>query len=134
MAVLKRDGILDADDLKKELVSVPECGGEVWIKSLNGTERDRFEASMIEVNKKGQSKQNLENLRARMLILVLIDPDDNDLPLFTIKDVVALGKKSAAALDRVFSAAQALNGFSQKDVEDLAEGFDDAPSEDSTSG
>ena len=40
--------------------------------------------------------------------------------MFTEKDVVKLGKKSSAALDRIFSAAQKLNRISDDDVEDLA--------------
>ena len=38
------------------------------------------------------------------------------------------------ALDRVFDVARRLSGLSDDDVEELAEGFGNAPSEDSTSG
>lgn len=131
--VLKRDQILAADDLKTELVNVPEWGGEVCIKSLTGKERDKFEASMMKIGKNGKPEQNMENLRARLVVLTCIDPDDSNLPLFTDKDIEALGAKSAHALDRVFSAAQKLNGFTQEDVEALAEGFGNGQSEDSTS-
>lgn len=134
---LKRNQILDADDLKTEMVKVPEWAtgdeDEVCIKMLTGTERDKFEASTIRMNKAGRPEQNLDNLRARLIMLCAIDPDDNNLPLFTKDDLRALGNKSAVALDRVFSAAQRLNGFTQADVEELAEGFDSAPSESSTS-
>jgi hypothetical protein len=134
---LKREQILNADDLKVEYVKVPEWaqGGEdeVCIKMLTGTERDKFEASMVRVNKAGKPEQNLENLRARLIVLCAIDPDDNNLPLFTDDDIRSLGKKSAIALDRVFTAAQKLNGFTEEDIEELAEGFSSAPSESSTS-
>lgn len=134
---LKRDHIMNADDLKVEFVKVPEWAtgdeDEVAIRSLTGTERDKFEASTVEMSKNGQPRQNLENLRARLIVLVAIDPDDNNLPLFTKNDVVELGKKSAVALDRVFTAAQKLNGFTQEDIEVLAEGFGSGPSESSTS-
>jgi hypothetical protein len=131
--VLKRDAILSANDLKIETVSVPEWGGDVAIRTLTGTERDKFEASMVRVTKSGKAEQNMENVRARLVVLCAIDPDDNNLPIFTEKDIPLLGAKSAAALDRVFSAAQRLNGFSDSDVEALAEGFDSGPSESSTS-
>ena len=37
--------------------------------------------------------------------------DESGDRIFTDKDITALGKKSAAALDKVFSAARELNGF-----------------------
>lgn len=134
---LKRNQILDAKDLTREFVKVPEWAtdGEdsVCIKMLTGTQRDEFEASMVEVTKSGRPRQNLANVRARLVMLCAIDPDDNDLPLFTKEDLRELGNKSAVALDRVFSAAQRLNGFTESDIEELAEGFSSAPSESSTS-
>jgi len=36
MAILSRDAILGSDDLKKEVVSVPEWGGEVVIATMTG--------------------------------------------------------------------------------------------------
>ena len=44
--MLNREAILSSVDLPKELVSVPEWGGDLYVRTLNGTERDAFEASM----------------------------------------------------------------------------------------
>lgn len=126
-----RDQILNADDLKTETVKA--WGLDLTIRTLSGTERDAFEESMVEVNKKGEAKQNIKNIRARLVALTVIDPNDNNLPVFTDADIPALGQKSALELDKVFSAAQKLNGFTKADVEELAKGFDSAPSESSTS-
>jgi hypothetical protein len=41
---LTRDSILNAKDLKKELVKVPEWGGEVYVRCMTGSERDAFES------------------------------------------------------------------------------------------
>jgi len=46
--------------------------------------------------------------------------DEEGTRLFAAKDMDELGKKSAAALDRIFTVAQRLNGLSGEDVEDLA--------------
>lgn len=132
MASLKRNQILEADDIKVELVPVPEWGGDVYVKGLNGTERDKFEASTVTVTRGGRQKQNLENLRARLIVLTVIDPDDNGLPLFTEADVAKLGKKSAVALDRVFTVARKVSGLNQEDIEELVEDFDGDQSESST--
>lgn len=128
-----RDRIMSKDDLKTATVYVPEWEETLTIKSLTGKERDAFESSMVEFGKNGSTKQNLKNVRARLVALTVIDPDDKNFRVFSDKDIEALGNKSAAALDRVFSASQKLNGFTKEDVEELAKGFDDDPSESSTS-
>ena len=112
--ILSKDQILLAEDFKTETVDVPEWGGEVIVKTMSGFSRDQFEGSIVGKN----GGTNLANIRAKMVAAVLVD-ESGEL-LFNEKDVVALGKKSAKALDRVFSVAQRLNGFSEADVEELA--------------
>ena len=112
--MLTRDSILQADDLPKESVDVPEWAGQIWVRTLSGTERDSFEQSMV--NKK--NKPNMDNVRARFAVLTICDESGER--LFQAADAEALGKKSAAALDRVFAVAQRLNGFSDQDQKDLA--------------
>jgi len=126
MKNLTREEILEADDIKTEKVEVPEWGGDVFIRTMSGAERDDFEASLI----KGK-KTNLSNIRAKLCALVIID--DKDKRLFAEKDVFVLGRKSAKALDRVFVAAQKLNGISSEDVEDMVKNSGIGQNEDSTS-
>lgn len=131
MAFLSKDDILNADDRKTVTVSVPEWGGEVLVRSLSGRERDEFEASTVRI-RGGKREDNMENLRARLVSLCMVD--DNGRRLFTSKhEIAALGTKSVAALQRVFNKCQELNGMSDEDVEELTEGFEQAPDEDSTS-
>jgi hypothetical protein len=114
---LNRDAILSADDLKRETVSVPEWGGTVCVRTMTGAERDQFEAEMLRT--RGTSAENkLANIRARLCVLTICD--DNGARLFNDGDVVALGAKSAAALDRCFTVAQRLSKYSAGDVDDLA--------------
>jgi len=112
--MLNREAILKTDDLPRELVQVPEWGGDVYVSTLNGTQRDAFEQSM----QGKKNKLNLDNVRARFAVLTLVD--DKGVRLFSDADAKVLGEKSAAALDRVFAVAQRLNGFSSQDAEDLA--------------
>lgn len=127
---LSRDDILKAQDLVTEDVDVPEWGGAVRVKALSGAERDRFEASIIGENTKSK-RRNLANLRARLVALAVVDEEGEN--IFRFSDVEALGKKSAAALDRIFDAAMRLSGMRDEDVEELAENFIDGQSEDFTS-
>lgn len=114
MAALSRDAILAAHDLRMEEVAVPEWSGSVWIRSLSGIERDDFEADYL--RRKGYGEE-LQNFRARLVMLCACDESGNR--LFTADDLEPLGKKSAAALDRLFAAAQQLNGIGGRDMEEL---------------
>lgn len=120
MALLTKDEILAADDLPTEDVEVPEWGGTVRVRTLTGAERDRFEESITQV-KGGSVKTNYANLRARLVALCAVDEQGRR--LFSDADAAALGRKSAAALDRVFIAARRLNGMSDADIEEMTSGF-----------
>lgn len=111
---LSKQQILDADDTKTEEVEVPEWGGSVTIQTMTGYARDAFESSIT--GKSGAV--NTTNIRAKLAAACLVD-EAGEL-MFTEKDVAKLGKKSAAALERVFAAAQKLNRISDGDVEELA--------------
>ena len=66
--LLTKDEILRADDLRLERVEVPEWGGEVVLRTMTGTERDAFEAELVEGREQGGGgvgRINYRNLRAR---------------------------------------------------------------------
>lgn len=130
MALLGKNEILTADDLKTQDVSVPEWGGEVRIKTLTGAERDQYEADSVRTNK-GKREVNMSNMRARLIAMCAVDEQGQ--LLFTRADVMKLGQKSAAALERVFDAAATMNGMSDEDVNELAGNFDGGQNESSTS-
>ena len=130
MSVLKRDDILQAEDIKTELVPVPEWGGDVYVKGMNGAERDKFEGSLVIL--RGKDKQmNMTNIRAKLASMTICD--DKGKRLFNENDVQALSQKSAAALQRVFVVAQKLSGISDDDIEELAEELKTDPFEGSHS-
>jgi len=114
MTMLTREQILDADDKKTKTVSVPEWGGDVMVSTMTGFARDRFESAVV--GAKGGI--NTVNIRAKLVAATVVS-DTGEL-IFSEKDITKLGQKSAAGLDRVFTAAQELNKFSDDDVEDLA--------------
>lgn len=135
--LLSRDAILQAQDLPHEDVEVPEWGGAVRVRALTGAERDAFEQSIVEqrtAGKPGASvKMNMRNIRAKLVALTVVDGEGNR--LFTDRDADLLGKKSAAALDRVFAVAQKLSGISPEDVDELAKNSETSDqNEDSISG
>lgn len=120
---LDKSLILAADDVKLEKISVPEWGGDVYLKVLSGTERDQFEESY--------SEQKLKNFRVRFLLMTLCD--ENAARLFGDGDAALLGKKSAIVIGRLFEKGWALNAFREADVDALGEDSVAAPNGGSTS-
>jgi len=127
---LNKAEILAKDDLKTEDVFVPEWDAWVKVRSLNASERDHFEASTVQRNGK-RVTTNLENIRARLCLLCMVDEEGNR--LFDEGDTFPLGGKSASALDRIFTVAQKLNGLRDEDVDELAKNSSAGQSEDSVS-
>jgi hypothetical protein len=113
---LSRDAILNAVDIKTKTVAVPEWGGDVIVGTMSGTARDEWEQSLIQ-RKGNKTEPNLQNIRARLVMATAIDEEGKR--LFSESDIVALGKKSSAALERVCKVAQALNGIGEAELEDL---------------
>ena len=97
---LNRDQIVAIQDIKTELVDVPEWGGTVALRELTGAERDALEAQMVKVIN-GRREADLDNLRAKLVAACLVDGETGD-RLFDEKTVSQLGNKSAIALDRLF--------------------------------
>ena len=111
---LSRDQILAAQDIERELVSVPEWGGEVWVYGLTGAELDQFQLEITRM--KGQKAEvDLANVRSKLAALAM--RDDGGKRLFSDADVDVLSQKSARPLARVFDAAQRLSGLTADEVE-----------------
>lgn len=131
--VLSRDEILNMSDQVIEEVYVAAWNGSVYVKSLTGAERDRFEKDIIEWKGKGRNTkaEMKDNIRAKLVALTVVDPETKK-PIFSPGDVHALGNKNASALDAVFSKAQDLSKLSDDDIEELAAGESEAGEQDST--
>lgn len=128
--LLTREQILAADDLSIEDVPVPEWGGIVRVRGLTGAERDGLEAETVSLQGR-TPHMKMENFRARLVARSMVD--DAGKRLFTLRDVEALGQKSAVALQRVFEVAQRLSGLSAGDVEELVKNYVSDQDEDSSS-
>jgi len=121
---LSKAAILAAKDTKlSDPVKVPEWGGEVYIKTLCGTERDLFEEAYAE--------NKMKQFRSRFLVLTL--SDDKGSRLFDDNDIEELGKKSSVVINRLFEVAWKHNALSNEAVDDLGEGSPDGQSDGSTS-
>lgn len=119
--LLTKEQILAADDLPTKEVPVPEWGGSVFVRTMTGIERDAMEAEAIVM--RGESvEMNRENTRGRLLARAICDAGGNR--LFTDADAPALGKKSGAALSRLYDVASKLNRLTAADVDELSKNSD----------
>ena len=122
---LSRDDILNANDIQIEELPVPEWGGVICVKTLSADERDKLEASILEMSPNGQPrKMKLDHLRSYIAVLGICNSEG--VPVFDLKDVLALGKKSAAALDRVVLRIQQMSAMSPADIESLVSNLKNA--------
>lgn len=112
--------ILDAKDEVIEKVPVPEWGGDVFVRSVSGTQRDAFDQSQYEDAVDG--KVSMKNFRAKVVALGLCD--EEGVPLAGQDKVMALGAKSCVALSRVFDVSKRLNGIGDDEVGDLEKNSD----------
>jgi len=104
-----REEILDAEDRKIIRLEVPEWGRAVWVRTMDGTERDRFEERQI--------NEKWKDLRARLAVATVCD--ESGQLLFAPGDVERVGKKNSHALDRIFALSSKLNHLTAEDIEDL---------------
>ena len=120
---LSKSAILSAGDVKLDKVNVPEWGGDVFVKTITGLDRDRFED--------GYSEQKMKNFRSRFLVLTLCDEKGER--LFTDSEVDELGKKSSLVINRLFEKSWSLNAFTNEAIDDLGNDSTVGPSDASTS-
>jgi hypothetical protein len=112
--MLTAESILQADDCSDiEKVEVPEWGGFLFVKVMNGAERDFYELTAS----KSIQDPGSGSIRA-VLCAATICNDQGD-RMFTNKQVGELSKKSGHALDRVFTVAQRVNKITDDEIEDL---------------
>ena len=113
---LSKDDILGADDLPTKTVHVPQWGGDVRIKTLNGSEREELERLINEFKTRGK----LPGGKAvRAVAVAMSAVDDDSVRLFSNAEIPELAKKSGAALDLLLDEILALNGMTKEAAAEL---------------
>lgn len=127
-ALLTRNAILAAEDIRYEYVDVPEWGGRVRVRSLTGTERDAYDAESWAAQNasKGDASAMLQNFRVRRVARAIVD--EAGVRVFADTDIVVLGRKNAQALDRIDDVVARLSGMDTEAVKAALEALKDGPS------
>jgi len=114
MSGLTKEQIIKVPDLKSQVVSVPEWGGEVTLQELDGRKRDEFEAYLITDPGSKDSKINLQGARAKLLSLSIVDEKKQQ--MFLPEEI---SSKSGVVLNRLFEIAQKLSGLSDEEADKI---------------
>lgn len=120
--ILSRDEIRAAEDRPREVVNVPQWGGDVIVTGMSVAEQDKwFEALAQPAAGKGKGKGkpkpdeleiSQENFRARLVVRCCVD--EQGVRIFQDDDAEWLAEKSARALNAVWVVAAKLNGLDKE--------------------
>lgn len=105
---LSRESILNVDDLRREEMEIPEWKGVITVRSLRGSERDRWARDVLD--ERGKPKENLN----AMLIYYGCEE-----PKFEKEDIEILQQKSVAVTERIVRKIMELSGISLESVDEI---------------
>lgn len=114
MKILTAEDILGANDIAIETVEVPEWGGAVRVKGMDGAAGGVFQAGLMVGD--GASRRVDTNYEVHLCCACICD--ESGRLLFSREQVAALAAKSYAALHRVAEVAGRLSGLSTQAADD----------------
>ena len=123
-----------AGDLPTEKVDIPGWGTAI-VRGLSAAERDAYEADVVIMRRTRSGRmeegRDYHNIRAKLVVRCLVDPDGN--LLYKPNEYDVLGTLPAAVVDPLWEAATRLSGMTDEDVQELVEDFGETPTSSSGS-
>lgn len=113
-----RDKILQAQDLRSELLDVPHWGVKVEIRTLTAKERSSLIGKAMN-RQTGDIDYGI--LYPLLVVACTYDPETGE-KVFTEADTDALGGKSGAAMEHIAQKAADLSGLTEEASNALGEG------------
>lgn len=106
-------------DLKREMVSVPEWGGHVWVRELTGAERNEFELAASRSKESGVGVLDCGETGYLAKFCACCIVDERGDRLFTADDVTDVSSLGAGALNRCFEMCLKLSGLTGDDLDTI---------------
>lgn len=119
MVHLTREQIIQAPDLKTVEVEVPEWGGSVLMREMNGEERIQFEDAYKRLMADSERSDSDKAIQTMALLVSTMIVDDAGEHVFAPDDAALLAKKSSGVLVRLTAAAKKLSSISEADLDEL---------------
>jgi hypothetical protein len=101
-----------------ETLYIPELKKHICIKGLTGTQRDRWEESLV----KGRGKKRRvdgSNIRARLAVQCIVHSETDRTRVYSDEDAAMLGHMPSNVLQVIYEACQRLSGTSDEDIDEL---------------
>ena len=117
MTLLNREKLLTKERLDVTKVDLGRSEF-VYVRQMNGRERDTFEQSIISFGKDGEVERKTQDFRAKLAVCTICDKEGE--LLLEPGDVESLSMSmSAARLEKIVEVAQKINKISAEDKEEL---------------
>jgi hypothetical protein len=126
--MLTIEQILAAKDCPTEKVSVPEWGGDVYVRRLSANDAIDHVVGLRAITGGTDAEVAKARLAASLAAFLC---DESGKPLCTLEQARALADKSAQPVNRVVTAGHRLNATDDAEVQQIAK--NSAPSLDATS-
>ena len=121
---------LDRAEVETKEIHVPELGGKLLVREMPGNLRNRMEATYATIRNGGDSKQ-LDKITAQIIAVCVVDEAGR--PVLTMDVATRIVQRTPKAAFRIRDAVLDVSATDDDDVEALAEVFDGAQSDGSTS-
>ena len=112
MVALTAEQIFGSNDGDLLKVDCPEWGGHIFLRVMDGEQREEIELVLL-----SEDKKKLQT--AKQLVLLYSVCDDKGKPIFTNENIASLKKRNAKVVERVYAKAIAHNKMRQKDIDEL---------------
>lgn len=131
MAVLDKSSITRVDDQKVTgPISVPEWGGDVYIRSMNGKELEDWEENMyLRVKSAPKGEMNsVRGISAFLLVRTLSDEKGKRLFGNTKEDLDIITSKNGVVVEMLRDVAMDFNGLTPDSIEEAEKNSEATPS------
>lgn len=113
-SLLNREALFALDDLKKELIEIPEWQSYVYVRGMRGDERAMM-AAQVQKSQQGDDKA-LGLMHARIAEWCAID--EQGARIFKPGDAVRLAEKAAKPLETIALAVLRLSGLDPQSMQE----------------
>lgn len=118
--LLGRDALLSGASFKRELVSVPELNGEIYLRDMGAPGVLAFNARVKELQVGGDKKLTAEiSVKLMTYIISLSACDESGQLLFSESDVEGLANNNLEMLSRLASKALQISGVQVSTINTL---------------
>lgn len=114
--VVSKDAFIKNDDAEYSDVDIPAWGGKVRLKSMTGTQRDKYYADVFD-DGEVKGELGLTHMQTYILALSLCDENGNLWFQNPEEGIEILKHKNAASLEKAYRAAMKLNGIDVEAIE-----------------